>query len=172
MFKHLVLAALAAFSIMMPAKAQVSEPDGKARVTIVSPLSVVKLRDLDFGTVYLASGAAGGSVILDPTAPEGSELTVTGDLVSGNDGHTAKFAGSPERTKKIKIRVPKADIVLTRVGGTETLVARDFTLDGPDQRTVTGGTYFDFRVGATLDVPGGTTDGVYEGTFQVQVQYP
>lgn len=167
-----ILLFLAGWLLMAPAYAQEVNDEGKASVTVVSPLSLIKIRDLEFGTIFLADGAAGGSVIIDPNQPEASEVTLTGDLIGGGDAHSAQFGGAPERTKKIKIRIPKGDITLTRIGGAETLIARDFTLEGDDQRTVPGSTYFDFRVGATLDVPAGTAEGVYEGDFEVQVQYP
>lgn len=172
MVRMILLLALGWWLAATPAAAQDSNDEGRASVTIVSPLSLIKIRDLEFGTIYLADGAVGGSVIIDPNLPEGSEVTLTGDLVGGNDAHSAQFGGAPERTKKIKIRIPKGDVTLRRIGGTETLTARDFTLEGDDQRTIAGRTYFDFRVGATLDVPGGTAEGVYEGEFDVQVQYP
>lgn len=167
-----LMAGSMALAFAQPAAAQPVEEDATGRVTVVSPLSLVKIRDLEFGTIYMDAASTGGTVILDPTLPEGSELSVTGDLVAAFDGHTAKFGGAPARTKKIKIRIPKQDITITRVGGTETLTVRDFTLDGPDQRTVPGGNPFDFRIGASLDIPAGTLDGVYEGNFDVQVQYP
>lgn len=155
-----------------PAAAQPVQADGQSTVTMVSPMSVVKIRDLDFGTIYMDAASTGGTVVIDPTRPEGSEFSVTGAILSGGDGHSAKFGGSPERTKKIKIRIPKGTITMTRLGGTETLVVRNFTLDGPDQRTVTANTYFDFRVGASIDIPAGAAEGSYEGQFEVQVQYP
>lgn len=154
------------------AAAQPVNEDGKATVTFVSPMSVVKIRDLDFGTIYMDAASTGGTVVINPTLAEGSEISVTGDLLSGNDGHSAKFGGSPERTKKIKIRIPKGTVTMTRLGGAETLVVRNFTLNGPAQRTVTANTYFDFRVGATIDIPAGAAEGSYEGSFDVQVQYP
>ena len=170
MVRLMLSLALVGWLAATPAAAQQTNDDGKASVKVVSPLSLIKIRDLEFGTIYLADGAAGGSVIIDPNQPEASEVTLTGDLIGGDDAHSAQFGGAPERTKKIKIRIPKGDIVLTRIGGTETLVARDFTLEGNDQRTVPGSTFFDFRVGATLDVPGNTAEGVYEGEFDGQVQ--
>ncbi|MBB3764750.1 DUF4402 domain-containing protein [Sphingomicrobium lutaoense] len=168
-----LLAIIASVSLgAAPALAQPVREDGKATVTMVSPMSIVKIRDLDFGTIYMDATSTGGTVVIDPTRPEGSEISVTGAILSGNDGHSAKFGGSPERTKKIKIRIPKGTITMTRLGGTETLVVRNFTLDGPDQRTVTASTYFDFRVGASIDIPAGAAEGAYEGQFEVQVQYP
>lgn len=164
----LVLAILGAQS----AAAQPVDEDATAQMTVLTPLSLVKIRDLEFGTIYMDVASTGGTVILDPTLPEGSELSVSGDLVAAYNGHTAKFGGAPARTKKIKIRIPKSDITVTRIGGTETLTVRDFTLDGPDQRTVPGGAPFDFRIGASVDIPPGTIDGQYEGNFTVTVQYP
>ena len=57
-------------------------------------------------------------------------------------------------------------------GGTETMVVRDFTLQGQDKRNLARMEAFDFNVGATLVVAAGQVEGVYSGEFDVTVQYP
>jgi hypothetical protein len=61
---------------------------------------------------------------------------------------------------------------LTRVGGTETMQLRDFTLQGQDKRSLARMTSFEFNVGGTLVVPAGQVEGLYTGSFDVTVQYP
>ena len=63
-------------------------------------------------------------------------------------------------------------ILITRVGGTETLSVSNFTLDGQDKRTLAQSGSFTFAVGADITVPAGTVDGVYTGEIDVTIQYP
>ena len=70
------------------------------------------------------------------------------------------------------LKVPNQPITLTRIGGNETMQVRDFTLQGLDKRTLARLESFEFNVGATLIVTAGQVEGIYTGTFDVEVQYP
>jgi hypothetical protein len=70
------------------------------------------------------------------------------------------------------IKVPKQPVVLTRVGGTQTVTVSNFTLQGQSKRTIAAQAWFSFRVGGTLNVAAAQAEGTYVGTFDVTVQYP
>ena len=70
------------------------------------------------------------------------------------------------------IRLPRDPITLTRVGGTETMTVSNWTMSGNARRTVAAQEPFSFKVGGTLAVNAGQVEGVYLGTFEVDVQYP
>lgn len=165
-----LLAFLCALLAPGAARAQVTEPDGSASVAIIQPLKVVKYDDLDFGLVTV-TGAGDATITLDPNAAPSSELSTTGP-VTVRDAHAARFGGATVKKTGIIVRVPKGDVTITRVGGSETLTIRDFTLEGDPRKQLSAGSVFDFRVGGTLDIPDGTIDGAYEGTFAIEVQYP
>ncbi|WP_260482953.1 DUF4402 domain-containing protein [Sphingomicrobium flavum] len=167
---HLITLLLAVFAAT-PALAQVSDDTGTARMTLIKPLSITKIKDLEFGTVAF-DGVNGGSITIDPNAPAGSETIVTGGLVSYGDSHAAEFGGAAIRNIVVNIRYPRRDLTITRVGGTETLTVRDFTIEGNSKRRLAALEYFTFKIGGTLDVPAGTVEGEYEGNFEVFVQYP
>lgn len=152
------------------ARAQASDGNGGASATIIQPLSVVKYDDLDFGLVTV-TGAGDASITIDPDATPGSDVTTVGP-VSVRDATAARFGGATVKKTGIIVRVPKGDVTITRSGGTETLTIRDFTLEGDPRKQLDAGSTFDFRVGGTLDIPDGTIDGTYEGTFAIEVQYP
>jgi hypothetical protein len=138
-----------------------------AEAAILSPLSVIKRADLDFGTLVV-SGA--GTAVIDPVS--GSEA-VTGPIVTaGTAGHPAKFTATGSRNAVALIRLPKNPINVTRVGGTETMTVTDWTVDGAINRRIPITDTFDFSVGATLNVAAGQAEGTYTGTFAVTVQYP
>jgi hypothetical protein len=138
-----------------------------AEVGILSPLSIIKRADLDFGTLVV-SGA--GTAVIDPVA---NSETVTGPIVpAGAAAHAAKFTATGSRNAVALIRLPKNPINVTRVGGTETMTVTKWTQDGANNRRIPATDTFDFWVGATLNVGANQAEGTYTGTFTVTVQYP
>ncbi len=139
----------------------------KAAATILHPVSVVKLKDMDFGYVAVTTA---GTAVLEPNA---DVLTTTGGVVPvGGTPHSAEFAGSATTSSIVNIKVPNQPSTLTRVGGIQTMTVSKFTLQGQNKRTIAAQTFFTFRVGGTLNVAANQTEGTYVGTFAVTVQYP
>lgn len=165
---RLLVAALAlcAPAAMVDAATPPTQATGQA--TIIHPLTVTKLRDMDFG--YLGVAAA-GTAVLDPDT---DSLGVTGGaLPVGGTPHCAEFLGAAQSNSVVNIKVPNKPSTLTRVGGTETLTASLFTLQGGlNKKVLAKSESFTFRVGATLTVPATAVEGTYVGTFDVTVQYP
>lgn len=161
---------LAAFVALLAPAAAFGAPVTKsapAEAAILSPLSVIKRADMDFGTLVV-SGA--GTAIIDPvTASE----TVTGPIVpAGTAAHPARFTATGSKNAVALIRLPRNPINVTRVGGTETMTVTNWTTDGPVNRRIPITDTFDFSVGATLNVGAAQAEGTYTGTFTVTVQYP
>ena len=157
--------ALSAQSVLVRAAPPSADAGGTALV--LHPVSVVKLKDLDFG--ILAPGAAGTAVI----EPNADVLTTTGGVIAlGGSPHSAEFAGAAGTSAVVNIKLPKQPVVLTRVGGTQTVSVSNFTNQGQNKRTIAAKTWFSFRVGGTLNVAANQAEGTYIGTFNVTVQYP
>jgi hypothetical protein len=90
----------------------------------------------------------------------------------GSVATRALFTATGSRNSVVLIRVPNNPVTLTRVGGTETMIVSNWTLDGAKNRRMPLGSGFDFGVGATVTVNAGQAEGTYLGTFEVTVQYP
>jgi hypothetical protein len=166
---RLVAGLFAALIATPPGAAIAASPrvTGSATVDLLSPLTIQKLQDLDFGTVAV-TGA--GTAVVDPVA---NSISTTGGLMAaGGTPHAALFRGAASQNSVVNIKLPKQPITLTRVGGTQTVTVSNFTLDGPTKRQMAQATTFDIRVGATLTVPAGQVAGQYIGTFDVTAQYP
>jgi hypothetical protein len=168
--KHLNKAAAVVLILIgsVSAKAQ-STATATATATIVTPITVTKVNDMNFGNVAV-DATFGGTVTLTPANPTSrtalgnvSLPATTGTvsaaqfLVSGNSGFT------------YSILLP-VDITLVHSGGIEVMTADNLTSTPSGTGTLTGGTESVF-VGATLNVVGGQTSGVYSGTFDVTVNY-
>lgn len=162
-------AALLALPGAVPVLAAATPPDrqAEAQAIVLQPLTLLKVDDLDFG--WLTATTA-GTATLDPVS--GAVTTTGGVLAVGGTPQRARFVGAASRNTPIKIRIPNKPITLTRQGGTETMSLSAWTLDGPADRRVGPSRAFDFYVGGTLSVGAGQADGLYVGTFDVEVQYP
>ena len=164
------LAALLALGALAPARAApvAAAEDGSAAIALLHPLEILKREDLDFGNVAVPVSA--GTVVIDPDT--NSISSTGGVLLLGGTPHAAMFTGAAGSSSVVIIRIPKQPITLTRVSGTETMTVSKFTLQGLDKRQAARNVAFDFRVGATLNVNANQAEGVYEGTFEVSIQYP
>ena len=164
---RMVIAAALLGAVPARALAVPATSDSTAAVQLLRPLTVQKVRDLDFGWI---SATAAGTIVLNPT--DGSIATTGGVLPLGGTPRAAQFTGAASGNSVVNIKLPNRPVTLTRAGGTETISLSNFTLDGPDKRTMAQSPSFNFRVGGTLTVGANQTDGNYEGTFTVTVQYP
>jgi hypothetical protein len=139
-----------------------------ATATIVSPISISKTIDLDFGNVAVT--ASGGTVVL---APDGSRTPTGGVNLPAIIGTvaSASFDVSGEGYYTYAISLP-ASVTLTRQSGTETMVVDNFTSIPSGIGTFNAGADV-LYVGATLNVSGGQTPGVYVSAtpFTVSVNY-
>lgn len=165
------LASVAALlALLLPAAAASAAPVSRAatgQAAVLSPLSVIKNSDLDFGTLTVVGS---GTAVIDPVS---GTLSTTGGVTKvGTSAHAATFTGTGSKNSVVLIHIPKNPITLTRVGGTETMTVSTWTLDGPTLRKIPPTDVFNFAVGATLNVAAGQADGIYVGTFSVTVQYP
>lgn len=172
MRKELIPAAIAAVLAMsLPAAGssapQRAVPAAKGRTQIIHPLSLTRIADMDFALLGVTTG---GTATIDPIS---GAMTTSGGLVQlGGNVSPARYTGAASKRTVVNIRIPKKPVLITRVGGTETLSLSAFTLDGQDKRTLAAASSFTFAVGATITVPAGTVEGTYEGNIDVTVQYP
>ncbi|HEX5236972.1 MAG TPA: DUF4402 domain-containing protein [Sphingomicrobium sp.] len=139
-----------------------------AQLGVLSPVSVIKKTDLNFGTVVTAATA--GTVVLNPV--NGTVTTTGGLTAAGTGAHAAVFTSTGSKNSVVHIRLPTGATTLTRVGGTETVTASTWTLDGSANQRIPANQTFDFAVGATLSVSAAQVAGTYVGTFLITVQYP
>ena len=152
---------------MATAARTAAAPKAQATVGLVRPLTLQRWADLDFATLGVTTG---GTATVNPVT---GALTITGGLLPlAGTPSPARYAGAASKQTVVIIRVPKTDVLITRVGGTQTLVVNNFTLDGQDKKALAQQQSFAFAVGATITVPAGTIEGLYTGEFDVTVQYP
>ncbi|HMI39880.1 MAG TPA: DUF4402 domain-containing protein [Sphingomicrobium sp.] len=157
----------AALLAPVPARAATATPRAKAMLGVLHPLTLVLKGDLDFGTIA-KTGA--GTAVIEPVA---NVMTTTGGVVPlAGTPTAASFIGAAGSASVVIIRIPNGNVTITRVGGTETMIVNNFTLQGQSKKAMARQESFEFRVGGTLNVGAAQVDGSYVGTFDVTVQYP
>ena len=151
---------------------------GTVNVAIVDRLGLVKTDDLDFGTLIV--GALGGSVTMTTA---GVRTTTGGVVLAGGTFNPAQFSGFGNPNRQATITFGAPSIIITRVGGTQTMTVNGFTpnpigtggltqLGNTGRHRITTATgLFTFNVGARLTVGPNQAPGRYAGTFAVTVNY-
>lgn len=169
--RALIRAAAAVLFLSLPAAGlgapKAAAPAANGQILIVRPLTLTRIADMDFARLGVTTG---GTATINPAT---GAMSVSAGLISlGGTPSPARYVGAASKQTVVNIRVPKQPVLITRVGGTETLSVSAFTLDGQDKRALAAATSFTFAVGATITVPAGTVEGLYEGQIDVTVQYP
>jgi Domain of unknown function (DUF4402) len=160
------MAALCVCALGTGAGAQAATQSATSKAIALKPLSIVKLRDLDFGR--LASGTTAGTVVIDPTTDARS--TTGGVLAAGGTPVAAQFYTYATGNQTLQVnRGPLP--VLTRAGGGATMNVTQLTLNGPVLRVIGPAGLLDLRVGGTLAVAANQMDGTYAGNFDIIVTY-
>lgn len=159
---------LGLMSLGISTKAQ-ETASATATATIVTPIAITKVVDMNFGNVAVQS-TTGGTVVLSPA---GARTPSGGVTLPTNNGTVAaaSFTVTGVATYSYSITLPSTDLTIT--SGSNTMIVNNFTSNpsGPNG-LLTAGTQT-LRVGATLNVNAAQPAGTYvSGTpFDVTVNY-
>jgi len=139
-----------------------------ATATIVTPISITKTVDMNFGNVAVQT-ATGGTVIMTPAGVRTPSGGVTLPAVFGTVT-AASFTVNGQGTYTYAITLPATATTLT--SGANTMTATVFTSTPSATGALTAGTQT-LNVGATLNVAAAQGAGLYvSGTpFSVTVNY-
>lgn len=169
--RRLAITATAA-GTMMCHPAYAASQTGTATTVVVRPNALVKVDDLDFGT--LASGTTAGSVTVSPLT--GARTTTGGVTPVGSFAQRAVFQG----TGGLLLITVSGDtsVTLTRAGGGGTMTAslvRAASTSGGGIALL-GATLLPsgvqtYYIGGTLNVGANQPAGDYSGTFTLTVNY-
>ena len=163
---------LSAFALMMlafgtKASAQ-SSASATASATIITPITITKTTDMNFGNVAVQTGT-GGSVIMTPA---GARSATSGVTLPGTAGTVAaaSFTVNGQTGYTYAITLPTS-VTITDASSNNMTVG-NFTSTPSATGTLTGGTQT-LNVGATLNVNPAQPAGVYTSAtpFTVTVNY-
>lgn len=140
-----------------------------ATATIVTPISITKTVDMNFGNVAVQS-TTGGTVVLSPEGTRTTTGAVTLPVVNGTVT-AASFTVEGQGNYTYAITLPVDDLVLSD-GAAHTMIVSAFTSTPSGTGALTAGSQV-LNVGATLNVAAAQAAGTYvSGTpFNVTVNY-
>lgn len=162
-----LLAMACAFATPAAAARVQASPKSTGKATLVKPLSLLKLGDLDFGRI--ASGATAGTVTVNPN--NDARTSTGGVTLMGGTPLAARFISYGTQGSLLIVTRTANPILVTRVGGTETMLVDTLILNGPTVRAIAANGTMDLRVGATLSVAANQVEGNYVGDMDVFVNY-
>jgi len=140
-----------------------------ATATIVTPISITKTVDMNFGNVAVQA-STGGTVVLVPAGTRTATGGVTLPAVAGTVT-AAAFTVSGQGNYTYSITLPSTDLTIT--SGSNTMAVNVFTSSPSPIGTLSAGGTQTLTVGATLNVAAAQPAGTYiSGTpFNVTVNY-
>lgn len=132
-------------------------------VSIVKPVVLAKLQDLDFGTLTFSSFTGTRNVIIS----RAGALTCPADIVCSGAPKQARF--NIQGTNKMTPQLTVTGGTLSN--GTDTI---PFTPDAPASIYMpnSGAPGIDFDIGGTINVSPTLLGGAYSGTLTVTADYP
>jgi hypothetical protein len=139
-----------------------------ATATIVTPISIVKDVDMNFGNVAVQSTTA-GTVVL---APAGTRTRTGGVTLPTTAGTVTAASFTVSGTSGYTYAITLPSTALTITSGANTMTVTTFTSDPSGTGTLTAGEQV-VNVGATLNVGAGQPAGTYVSAtpFDVTVNY-
>jgi len=158
------VAALVALPVAAPAAAATITATTSAKV--VKPLVLNRLQDLDLGTVMLGSGSFSGATL---SLSAGGVRTCPVQITCS--GATQVAAYNVAGTNNMVVRISTPDVLLVNQSdGSKTLQLK---VDGPTSVVLTssGPPGVDFQLGGSIKLDSTTAPGLYQGTFNVTVDY-
>jgi hypothetical protein len=174
----LLICGTALVAVAPGARAAPASAAGVATATVIRPLSVIAITDMDFGTITHLPGT-GGTVTVSPWAAGASFVGGTSAVCAGSDcavAHAARFAVSGEPQRNYAIQLPTTVTATATAPGT---VAPSLTVGGLTMRTaggngaprLDGGGADRFEVGGTITLPADLPPAHYRASFAVIVSY-
>jgi hypothetical protein len=137
-----------------------------AKVTILKPLVLTRVSDLNFGTVLLPATVTGSLNV--KVAQDGVMTCGTGLTCATAAASVGSYNVKGTNRQVVQVSAPAVTMTNSTQAGSITV-----TLDAPGTATLpnsgTGGV--DFKVGGNFNIDSTTTDGVYSGDMNVTVDY-
>lgn len=176
----LQIVARAAFALIClcaaPAAHAQASASADSEAEILGPLAITKIADLDFGP--MVPTGAGGVVTID--AASGAVNTV-GQVTTVGSSQTRALFNVNAPVGVVMILSGDSSVTLTRVSGTETMTASLTHVHGSGLAVtnvfglpiglISTDTTQEIWTGGALTVAGNQAEGLYEGTFTINIAF-
>ncbi|HWC55936.1 MAG TPA: DUF4402 domain-containing protein [Sphingomicrobium sp.] len=167
MASQIRLALLSLCAAGFAAQANAASQNASVKATVVKPLTLTKIQDLNFGTVMLKTGVwAGATVSVSRT---GVRSCANANTICTDTATQAQFNAAGSNSQTVKVTAPNVTLV-NQSDATKTLL---LTVDAPATIALpnSGNKGLDFGVGGSITLTSTTVPGTYSGTLNVTVDY-
>jgi hypothetical protein len=139
----------------------------QVNASVVKPLILTRLQDLNLGTVTLGAGAWSGATVGISRA--GVFSCANANLTCTGATQVAQYNVSGTNNQTVKITAPNVTLV-NQSDSTQTLI---LVTDSPTSVLLTnsGPPGTNFSIGGSISLNSSTVAGTYSGTFNVTVEY-
>jgi Domain of unknown function (DUF4402) len=162
------LLGLMMMAVGCPIATQAATVAGGATVSVVTAGQLVKVNDLRFGLII--PSAAAGTVTINPTT---STRSSTGTLILSGAGYgPADFIalGNPLQNNFLQLVLPP-NTTINRVGGGASMTVTNWTFTGSGVSVLNAQGFYQFSLGARLNVGANQPTGAYTGSFTTTVNF-
>ncbi|HEV2747158.1 MAG TPA: DUF4402 domain-containing protein [Allosphingosinicella sp.] len=160
------MAGTAVFAVTLGAGAVQAAPataSADAKAKVLKQISVTKTADLDFGTIVVSTTAGTVAIATDGTLSCAAALTCSGSTSA------AGFTISGSKNEFVTISGDNSAVLKNADDNSKTMTASlDRSAETVKLNNTGGGS---FTVGGTLSVAASQVDGLYQGSFNVTVDY-
>lgn len=165
--RGVALHGVAALALLTTAPAYAASTDGVAESEILQPLTLTQISVLDFGTI-IPSNIAGRISI---RRNNGVCVAQGGAILIGTDCQRGEFLITGPSRQRVRITTAAAPITLSRLGGGATMTMDRVRINGNRNKRLNAAGERTFYVSGRLSVGANQAEGVYDGTFDVTVDY-
>ena len=135
--------------------------------TIVKPLTLAWVQNLDLGTIVLGNGTWSGATV--GISRSGTFSCTNANVTCSGAAQVATYSVSGTNNQVVRVTAPNVTMV-NQSDPTKSLI---LVVDGPSTVFLTnsGNPGVNFSLGGSISLSSTTAGGVYSGTFNVTVDY-
>lgn len=172
--------ALLAATALAPLPASAQQAYATMAAEILDPGTLQNNADMDFGDIIPST--TNGTVVM--TASASAICTVTGGLVRTGPCKAAEFTGLAFQSVQLRVQRPNGDRIDLAGPGGATMRVENFSFGSTGTTADEGGNganrffrvnatdgSYGFHVGGTLRVGAAQAPGIYNGTFEIRINY-
>lgn len=156
-----------AFLLLAPAPLCAASVDGTAETEILQPLTLTQVSVLDFGSIV--PGTVAGRINIRRN--DGACVAQGGAMLIGTNCQRGEFLITGPARQRVRVTTAPAPITLSRSGGGASMTMDRVRINGGANKRLNAAGERTFYVSGRLLVGANQAEGVYDGTFDVTVDY-
>lgn len=167
MASQIRLALLSLCAAAVAAQANAASQNASVKATVVKPLSLTKIQDLNLGTITLKPGTWSGATV--GISRTGVLSCANANTICTGAALPAQFSVTGSNSQTVRVTAPNVTLV-NQANATKTLT---LAVDAPATVAIpnSGNKGLNFGIGGSITLSSTTANGTYSGTLNVTVDY-